>query len=189
MDIFLYLLLQILNGDKWEPIFANSSKYKNWIAVLDLKTCYVCRKMHGKIWLSNEIPEMEPPVHPRCRCDIRAMKTIETGTATIHGENGADWTLKIEGKLPEYYISYDDAKNNGWVPALGNLKSTCPGKTITKGIYYNDNGHLPNKEGRIWYEADINYRFGYRNTQRVVYSNDGLIFVTYDHYQTFFEIV
>lgn len=117
------------------------------------------------------------------------MKTVEAGTATIHGENGADWTLKIEGKLPEYYISYDDAKNNGWVPALGNLKSTCPGKTITKGIYYNDNGHLPNKEGRIWYEADINYRFGYRNTQRVVYSNDGLIFVTYDHYQTFFEIV
>lgn len=67
MDIFLYLLLQMLNGDKWEPIFANSSKYKNWIAVLDLKTYYVCRKMHGKIWLSNEIPEMEPPVHPRCR--------------------------------------------------------------------------------------------------------------------------
>ena len=29
----------------------------------------------------------------------------------------------------------------------------------------------------------------YRNNQRVVYSNDGLIFVTYDHYKTFFEIV
>ena len=57
------------------------------------------------------------------------------------------------------------------------------------GEYYNDNGHLPSKEGRIWYEADINYRFGYRNNQRVVYSNDGLIFVTYDHYKTFFEIV
>ena len=189
MDIFLYLLLQILNGDKWEPIVANSSKYKNWIAVLDLKTCYVCRKMHGKIWLINEKPETEPPVHPNCRCVIRVMKTVKAGTATINGENGADYTLKNEGKLPEYYISYDDAKSNGWVPALGNLKSTCPGKTITKGIYYNDNGHLPSKEGRIWYEADINYRFGYRNTQRIVYSNDGLIFVTYDHYQTFFEII
>jgi hypothetical protein len=41
---------------------------------------------------------------------------------------------------------------------------------------------------RIWYEADINYTSGYRGTERILYSNDGLIFVTYDHYQTFYEI-
>lgn len=189
MDIFLYLLLQILNGDKWEPIFDNSSKYKNWIAVLDLKTCYVCRKMHGKIWLIDEKPETEPPVHPNCRCVIRVMKTVEAGTATINGENGADWTLKSEGKLPNYYITYNDAINNGWIPKLGNLKLTCPDNMITAEIYYNDNGHLPSQNGRIWYEADINYKQGYRNNQRIVYSNDGLIFVTFDHYKTFFEIV
>ena len=44
-------------------------------------------------------------------------------------------------------------------------------------------------EGRIWYEADINYKRGYRNTQRLLFSNDGLIFVTYDHYETFAEII
>ena len=38
------------------------------------------------------------------------------------------------------------------------------------------------------YEADINYDKGFRNRQRILYSNDGLIFVTYDHYQTFYEI-
>jgi len=42
---------------------------------------------------------------------------------------------------------------------------------------------------RIWYEADIDYQRGYRGLSRIVYSNDGLIFVTYDHYRTFIEIV
>lgn len=54
--------------------------------------------------------------------------------------------------------------------------------------YYNDDLKLPSISGRIWYEADINYTGGSRNRQRILYSNDGLIFVTYDHYQTFYEI-
>ena len=36
---------------------------------------------------------------------------------------------------------------------------------------------------------NINCKSGKRNTERVVYSNDGLIFVTYDHYHTFYEII
>ena len=55
-------------------------------------------------------------------------------------------------------------------------------------IYENRNGKLPTENGRIWYEADINYSSGFRNTERILYSNDGLIFVTYDHYKTFYEI-
>lgn len=56
-------------------------------------------------------------------------------------------------------------------------------------VYYNRDGHLPSASGRTWYEADINYRSGYRTPERVLYSNDGLIFVTYDHYHTFIEVV
>ncbi|MBQ1250923.1 MAG: hypothetical protein IIY00_04930 [Clostridia bacterium] len=43
----------------------------------------------------------------------------------------------------------------------------------------------------MWYEADINYdsKIGYRGTDRILFSNDGLIFVTYDHYHTFKEII
>lgn len=189
MDFFTYLLLQIINGSNWNPEFSKSSKYKNWIAVLDLKTCPECRKRHGKIWLMNEQPDKEPPLHPNCRCSILIMKTVKSGTATTKGLNGADWTLKYESKLPDYYLTGAQAKANGWIPKLANLSIACPDMMIFGGEYYNDNGHLPSREGRIWYEADINYRFGYRNNQRVVYSNDGLIFVTYDHYKTFFEIV
>ncbi len=53
----------------------------------------------------------------------------------------------------------------------------------------NSNKHLPTAYGRIWYEADINYVSGKRNRERIVWSNDGLIFVTYDHYRTFIEII
>ena len=62
------------------------------------------------------------------------------------------------------------------------------GSQFFGGIYQNDDKYLPDKYGRIWYEADINYKSGKRNSQRIVWSNDGLIFVTYDHYQTFYEI-
>ena len=55
-------------------------------------------------------------------------------------------------------------------------------------IYQNSNGHLPDSPDRIWYEADINYYSGKRNKHRILYSNDGLMFVTYDHYRTFYEI-
>lgn len=51
--------------------------------------------------------------------------------------------------------------------------------------FENRDGILPEKKNRLWYEADINYKGGYRNKQRVVFSNDGLVFVTYDHYKTF----
>lgn len=60
---------------------------------------------------------------------------------------------------------------------------------ITMGIYKNEDKRLPHKTGRVWYEADINYYSGKRNKHRVLWSNDGLVFVTYDHYVTFYEII
>lgn len=57
------------------------------------------------------------------------------------------------------------------------------------GMYYNKNGKLPNALDRVWYEADINYYEGRRNKHRIYFSNDGLIFVSYDHGNTFYEII
>ena len=64
-----------------------------------------------------------------------------------------------------------------------------PNAIIGGDRYYNDDGHLPDAVGRIWYEADINYESGYRNDSRILYSSDGLIFATYDHFQTFYEVL
>ena len=99
--------------------------------------------------------------------------------------NGADLWLKEFDKLPPYYISEGEALELGWKNWLGNLSSVAPGKMLTKGVYKNRGGHLPASEGRIWYEADINYAGGFRGNSRILFSNDSLIFVTYDHYQTF----
>lgn len=55
--------------------------------------------------------------------------------------------------------------------------------------YKNWDNKLPQADGRIWYEADIDYESGFRNNSRILYSNDGLIFATYDHYKTFYEVL
>ncbi len=165
-----------------------SEKWKMWKAILDFTTCLNCRKEYGKIYEINEIVYPSPPLHPKCRCIIERLKVLLVGTATNKGFNGADWYLKNFKKLPNYYITAEQAINEGWNPKRGDLFLVCPGKMIFGGIYENRNGHLPTATGRIWYEADINYEFGYRGTNRILFSNDGLIFVTYDHYHTFIEI-
>lgn len=58
---------------------------------------------------------------------------------------------------------------------------------ITK-VYHNKEGRLPEKAGRVWQEADINYISGKRNSERILFSDDGLIFVSYDHCKTFIEV-
>ncbi len=140
------------------------------------------------IWLMKEEPEPKPPLHLYCRCQIKTMETITAGTATINGTGGADWMLKFNGELPEYYITYRDALQTGWKPGKA-PSHFFPNKMLTRGVYDNDDGHLPQADGRAWYEADINCISGKRNSQRILWSSDGLIFVTYDHYETFYEIV
>ena len=177
----------MLQNNNLTPLITTSSNYKHWVSVEDWKRCIECANNHGKIWLIAEQPYPEPPIHSNCRCVIEMMQAIMAGTATIYGVNGADWMLMFKTCLPDYYISKKDALTAGWKP--GKWPSNfVPGKTITGGVYKNRNEHLPQIPGRIWYEADINYIDGKRNTQRILWSNDGLIFVTYDHYETFYEI-
>lgn len=114
------------------------------------------------------------------------MRTIRAGTATDLGEDGADAYLVKYRKLPDYYIDKKSALRAGWKKKLS---KDLPGKMMGGDIYDNENQKLPYSNGRVWYEADINYISGKRNRQRILYSNDGLIFVTYDHYHTFYEIV
>lgn len=166
-----------------------SKNYKGWFSVDDPRRCEPCEDYHGKIYAMNEKPNPKPPLHFFCRCIIKALEAVKAGSATKLGTNGADFWIKYFKKLPEYYISKYDAKKLGWVQQLGNLANVAPGKMIFGGVYQNRNGHLPMAEGRIWYEADIDYTFGWRGDRRGLFSNDGLIFVSYDHYETFEEIV
>ncbi len=95
--------------------------------------------------------------------------------------------IKSNHKLPDYYITKSEAKSLGWVPSKGNLCEVAPGKAIGGDIWTNRQKSLPTKSGRKYFEADLNYNCGNRNADRVVFSNDGLVFVTFDHYRSFEE--
>lgn len=188
MSLLDNVFLAAFHDDNFSPNVDVSKNYKHWISEKDWKRCVDCKNLHGKIWLVDERPNPEPPLHFHCRCVIDFMESIRAGTATVNGINGADWTLKYTGELPDYYITISDIYKLGWTTGKAPI-DFAPGKMITGGVYKNKNGHLPQKEERTWYEADINYRQGTRNSQRIVWSNDGLLFTTYDHYETFHEIV
>ena len=92
------------------------------------------------------------------------------------------------GHLPSNYISKTKARKAGWVNTKGNLWDVLPGKSIGGSEFYNDDAALPDAAGRRWTECDIDYSGGYRNAKRIVFSNDGLVFYTDDHYETFEQL-
>ena len=77
-----------------------------------------------------------------------------------------------------------EAERLGWDG--GSLEPYAPGKSIGGSYFGNYEGKLPKKKGRTYYECDID-TMGKRSRgpKRIVYSTDGLIYYTPDHYETF----
>ena len=96
--------------------------------------------------------------------------------------------LHTYGRLPGNYITKKEAQDLGWDNKKGNLDAVAPGKSIGGSRFGNYEGLLPEKPGRNYYECDLGYEGGYRGAKRLVYSNDGLIFYTEDHYKTFEQL-
>ncbi len=112
-----------------------------------------------------------------------ADKIEETGTYTSKEEVAA--YLHTYGHLPDNFITKKQAKALGWVSSEGNLGEVAPGKSIGGDYFGNFEGNLPEKKGREYHECDIDSSGGYRGAKRIVFSNDGLIYYTEDHYKTF----
>ena len=93
--------------------------------------------------------------------------------------------LHIYEHLPENFITKEEAKKLGWVSKEGNLAQVAPGKSIGGDYFGNYEGLLPEEDGREYHECDIDSEGGYRGSKRIVYSNDGLIYFTADHYDSF----
>lgn len=166
-----------------------SHNWKIWRANVTLTTCHYCASMNGHILSVNDPALDKIPVHPNCRCFAEWVEAILAGTATSSGVNGVDLYVATYGVLPSNYLTKKKAKKLGWNPLAGNLADVLPGMLIGGDPYKNRDGRLPYAPGRIWYEADFDYTGGFRNDCRLIFSKDGLLFVTYDHYETFIEIV
>lgn len=99
--------------------------------------------------------------------------------------------LHTYGKLPSNFITKREAEDLGWKKKdgeAGQLHVVAPGMSIGGSSFGNREGMLPEKKGRKYYECDINYVKGSRGAERLVYSNDGLIFYTGDHYESFEQL-
>lgn len=92
--------------------------------------------------------------------------------------------LYTYGALPQNFITKQEAQALGWEG--GSLNPYAPGCCIGGSYFGNYEGLLPEKSGRSYYECDIDtMNQSSRGAKRIVYSNDGLIYYTDDHYQTF----
>ncbi|EOG1933862.1 ribonuclease domain-containing protein [Providencia stuartii] len=91
-------------------------------------------------------------------------------------------------QLPSFYITKKAARQAGWEPKQGNLCDVLPGKAIGGDRFSNREKRLPIAPNRQWYEADINYNCGHRGADRLLYSSDGMIYVTTDHYKSFLQV-
>ena len=93
--------------------------------------------------------------------------------------------IYLYGHLPPNYITKSEAQDLGWMASKGNLWKVAPGKSIGGDRFGNREGLLPTAKGRKYYECDIDFDGKYRNAKRIVFSNDGLVYYTEDHYETF----
>ncbi|KQT20525.1 ribonuclease N [Chryseobacterium sp. Leaf404] len=91
--------------------------------------------------------------------------------------------VKKNHKLPDYYLTKNEAKKQGWNPSKGNLCEVLPGKAIGGDYFGNREGKLP--KGEKYFEADVNYRCRNRNSDRIVFTKKGDVYLTKNHYKSF----
>jgi len=91
--------------------------------------------------------------------------------------------VQTHKKLPEYYLTKGEARSQGWVASKGNLCDVLPGRAIGGDKFSNREKTLPT--GAQYFEADVNYTCGRRNADRIVFTENGDVWLTHDHYKTF----
>ncbi len=111
---------------------------------------------------------------------------VEKGKAYTDKSHVAAY-IHLFKTLPPNYITKAQAAKLGWKKA-GTLDQVAPGKSIGGDRFGNFEKILPDKQGRVWRECDIDYRRGNRNAKRICFSNDGLIYYSDSHYQNFVKL-
>ena len=130
-----------------------------------------------------------------CSCSAEKKKASPTATPEVTEEPGpiiepqriADYLFE-HGELPENFITKQEAKDLGWDSSWNYVSDVAPGMSIGGDSFGNYEGKLPKVKGRKYYECDCWYTGGKRNAYRIIYSNDGHVWYTEDHYNTFTEM-
>ncbi len=122
--------------------------------------------------------------------DEGSVTTDPLETPKVIVEEGGSYTSKddvaayiyVYGKLPDNFITKKEARELGW--SGGSLEPYAPGKCIGGDYFGNYEGILP--ENGSYHECDID-TLGKksRGAKRIIYSDDGRIYYTEDHYESF----
>ena len=175
-------LKRIFSGETYD----NGSQFLQWKHLNMRKThCFTCEFNHLRIFANDkDKPHIGSNNHPLCECYYDDVEQKGVGSISNKGLKSPDIYLKAFGKLPNYYITKEEAKEKyGWIQGKNTIAGKAPGKMIGGDVYKNKERLLPEKEGRIWYECDVDYFSGNRGTcSRLYYSNDGLMFYS-DHFK------
>ncbi|MBO5126569.1 MAG: hypothetical protein J6D10_03270 [Clostridia bacterium] len=132
--------------------------------------------------LPEKEPEPEPEPIPEPEPEPEEPAIDENGS--YDDRDNVALYIYTYGKLPPNYISKAEAQDLGWEG--GSVERYAPGKCIGGSKFGNYEGLLPKKSGRQYYECDIDtLGESSRGAKRIVYSNDGLIYYTDDHYESF----
>lgn len=115
----------------------------------------------------------------------------QTATSAAIDQNGTyttadDVALYIHtyGILPSNFITKNEAKALGW-PG-GSLEEYAPGKCIGGDYFGNYEGLLPDDD---YHECDIDtLGKNSRGSKRIIYSDNGSIYYTEDHYESFTQL-
>ncbi len=117
----------------------------------------------------------EPPVEDEAWLDPDGTYTTKDDVALY---------IHLYGCLPNNFITKKDAQALGWEG--GSLEPFAPGMCIGGSYFGNYEGLLPEADGREYTECDIDTLGAKsRGAKRIVFSNDGLIYYTDDHYESF----
>jgi guanyl-specific ribonuclease Sa len=130
----------------------------------------------------------EPAASETAASETAASESAEKTALDVDGSYTSceDVALYLEtyGKLPGNFITKKEAQALGWEG--GSLEPYAPGKCIGGDKFGNYEGILPKADGRTYKECDIDtLGADSRGAKRIVFSNDGLIYYTEDHYESF----
>lgn len=131
-------------------------------------------------------PETDAPetIEPETEAPETAAEALLDEDGSYYSKDEVALYIYQYGKLPGNFISKKDAEKQGW--KSGPLDKILPGMAIGGSRFGNHEGLLPEKKGRTYTECDID-TLGKkkRGSKRIVFSNDGLIYYTEDHYESF----
>lgn len=162
-------------------------KKKNWLSVFVIGLLVVVFGGQQLDWQELFTDEPSQQIEQTEQTEQTQTKAIIKGERYSSPEEVAAY-LNQYNELPPNYLTKREAAEKGWDNEEGNLWEVTEQMSIGGDRFGNYEGILPEKEDRVYYEADVNYKGGHRGPERLVYSNDDLIFYTDDHYETFEQL-